>query len=188
MSIYQIPHFGLLVGTSVIWRQRRASEAGMTLMGIYHGRHLSSLHCLCLATLEEKTVLEDSSHDPCSSLSFPPLPFDPRCLPNSPSTFGELVYPQPGSNPCSSSMIGFFKPSAQATCFHSLLEWLQEQRSHLGGPAAPLPDRHCLSPWWILCPECPACGMSHRLEIRPQADEVGMRGVSPTEAFADLTP
>lgn len=48
MSICQATHFELLVEISVIWRQRRASEAGIKLMGICHGRCLSVFPSLSL--------------------------------------------------------------------------------------------------------------------------------------------
>lgn len=105
MSICQTTHSGLLVGISVIWRLRRASggrnEAHGTLsweMSVFPSLSLPcypSRRRLCLRTPPMTLV------PPYPSL--PPLPFDPRCHPNSPNIFGELMYLQPGSNPCSSS-------------------------------------------------------------------------------------
>lgn len=138
-------------------------------MGVCHGRSLSSFHCPSLAVL----LGEDPTRGLLPWLLTLGVVLTPADLLD---VFGELVSPQPGSNPCSSSHeLVTLSPSAWNICSHPLLEWLQEQCSWSGDPAAaPVPHCHCLSPWRHLCLVCPACGMSHRLGMRPQADEVGM--------------
>lgn len=105
MSICQTIHSGLLVGISVIWRLRRVSggrnEADGTLsweMSVF-----PSLSLPCYPSRRRLRLRTPPMTLVPPYPSFPPLPFDPRCHPNSTNIFGELMYLQPGSNPCSSS-------------------------------------------------------------------------------------